>query len=129
MTQRRYQKAERAGKLAELLICLLYMVCGARLVYWRRRTAYGEIDLVMKRGKMIRFIEVKYWRQYHEGDRFISDTQLARLRNAAFITYHQLSSDSDSHALNAQCDIILVQRFYHIRRFENYIPLYPHAKS
>ena len=57
---RAYQKAERAGKLAELLICLRYFFYGYRLLHWRHRTAFGEIDLIMKRGAHLCFIEVKY---------------------------------------------------------------------
>ena len=54
--KRSYQMAEFAGKVAEFLIYLRYLMRGFRLIYWRHRTPFGEIDLVMRKGAHIRFI-------------------------------------------------------------------------
>ena len=118
--KRSYQKAERAGRYAEYLICLTYLLRGFRLLHWRHRTLYGEIDLIMARGQHIRFIEVKYRKDGLTSDAPLSAHQIARIRRAALASYHDLSADGRA---SCQCDIILVSRLCHITRFENHINL------
>ena len=51
--------AQRHGRLAELLAAMLLMAKGYRPLAHRYKTPLGEIDLVMKRGGLIAFVEVK----------------------------------------------------------------------
>ena len=81
--KRSYQMAEFAGKVAEFLIYLRYLMRGFRLIYWRHRTPFGEIDLVMRKGAHIRFIEVKYRKRHHMADSPVTPVQMARLQRAA----------------------------------------------
>ena len=85
--KRSYQQAERTGKLAELLICLIYMCRGFWPVSWRHRTIYGELDLVMRRGQHLRFLEVKYRKSGISADSPISHQQMKRLQNAGLACY------------------------------------------
>ena len=117
---RAYQKAERAGKLAELLICLRYVFLGYRLLHWRHRTQFWEIDLIMKRGAHLCFIEVKYRKKWVGADAPVSHKQIQRLQNAALASYHRLSPDG---AYSCQFDIIIVHSPWRIIRFANHIPL------
>ena len=57
MTERR--RAERKGRAAELIAALFLMGKGYRPLAWRVKTGRGEIDLVMKFGRDIVFVEVK----------------------------------------------------------------------
>lgn len=117
---RAYQKAERAGKRAEFLICLRYLMQGYRLLYWRHRTIFGEIDLIMRRGTHICFIEVKYRKKWDSADSPVSVRQFHRLQNAALATYHTLSPDG---AYSCQFDICLVHSVWRITKHPNHIPL------
>lgn len=114
------QKAERAGRLAELRICLFYLLRFYRLISWRHQTPYGEIDLIMRRADHIRFIEVKYRKSAIGADSPVSPKQMIRLRRAALAAYHQLSPDGQAVC---QFDIILVTKGGKITRFENHIAL------
>ena len=51
--------AYRHGHLAELAAAALLLLKGYRLIARRYKTPLGEIDLVVKRGRLIAFVEVK----------------------------------------------------------------------
>ncbi len=58
MTGKR-QKAEQGGRLAELAALWTLRAKGYRLLARRYKTPVGEIDLIMRRGNLTAFIEVK----------------------------------------------------------------------
>lgn len=65
--QQQYQQrkqAERWGRWAELWVIMLMMMRGYRLIKWRYRCPHGEVDIIVKRGNSLRFVEVKYRRQF-----------------------------------------------------------------
>lgn len=53
------QAAERRGRRAETLAALFLMLKGYRILDRRFRCREGEIDLVMRRGRTVAFVEVK----------------------------------------------------------------------
>ena len=118
--KRSYQMAEFAGKIAEFLIYLRYLMRGFRLIHWRHRTPFGEIDLVMRKGAHIRFIEVKYRKRHHRADSPVTPIQMARLQRAARLTYRQLSPDERAVC---QFDIILVRWPFHCSIYENHVDM------
>ena len=67
-TQTDRRQAEGTGRIAELA-ALAWLVCtGHRFLARRYRAAGGEIDLVVRRGRVIIFCEVKYQRPAgHDG--------------------------------------------------------------
>lgn len=56
---KRKRAAERRGRWAELLAEFALRLKGYRILDRRYRTRLGEIDLVVKRGEIIAFVEVK----------------------------------------------------------------------
>lgn len=56
---RRRIKAERRGHFAERLAALALRLKGYRILARRHRTKLGEIDLVVRKGDLIAFVEVK----------------------------------------------------------------------
>lgn len=52
-------RAERSGHRAETLAALYLQLKGYRILARRFKTPVGEIDLIVKRGKCIAFVEVK----------------------------------------------------------------------
>jgi len=118
--KRSYQMAEFAGKVADFLIYLRYLMRGFRLIHWRHRTPFGEIDLVMRKGAHIRFIEVKYRKRHHRADSPVTPIQMARLQRAARLTYRQLSPDERAVC---QFDIILVRWPFHCSIYENHVDM------
>lgn len=51
--------AERRGRLAERLAALAYLIRGYEILDRRFKTSGGEADLVVRRGRLIAFVEVK----------------------------------------------------------------------
>ena len=58
MTARR-RRAYRFGLRAETVASLFLMLKGYRILARRYRTPAGEVDLIVKRGNLIAFVEVK----------------------------------------------------------------------
>ena len=92
------RQAERAGRYAEIA-ALAWLVCtGHRLLARRYKAAGGEIDLVVRRGHMIIFCEVKYRQPAGHNASHVgmpSPMQQRRICNAAreFIARHHISPD------------------------------------
>lgn len=53
------QRAHRGGLRAELFALLYMSLKGYWLVSWRYKTPVGEIDLILRRGRTLAFVEVK----------------------------------------------------------------------
>jgi putative endonuclease len=53
------REAERRGRRAETLAAWLLRLKGYRVLARRYRTAAGEIDLIVRRGRAVAFVEVK----------------------------------------------------------------------
>lgn len=76
----RRRRAERRGRWAEGLVLLVLRVQGFRLRARRLRTPVGEIDLLVRRGRLWLLVEVK-WRSRFEAE-VLSARQLRRLERA-----------------------------------------------
>ena len=55
----RRRAAERRGRLAEMAAVVLLTLKGYRVLARRVRTPVGEIDLIVRRGRTLVFVEVK----------------------------------------------------------------------
>ena len=60
MSKKNRQRSEFYGRVAEHWVCLIGRLCGYRKLAHRYRCPQGEIDLILRRGKKILMIEVKY---------------------------------------------------------------------
>lgn len=75
--------AERAGRRGEMLAAVWLMLGGWRVVARRVKTPRGEVDLVVRRGRTLCFIEVKWRARGAELDTAISVPRLRRVAAAA----------------------------------------------
>lgn len=55
----RRHEAQRFGRRAEFLVSIRYLLRGYRVIERNHRHRRGEIDLILRRGKLIVFVEVK----------------------------------------------------------------------
>jgi len=55
----RRRRAERSGRRAEFLASAAYILRGYQIIDRRFRAPQGEIDLIVRRGRLIAFVEVK----------------------------------------------------------------------
>jgi putative endonuclease len=75
----------------------IYLTCKAyRLLFWRYRTPVGEIDLIMKRGKITIFIEVKSRKKHADALYAVHAKNQKRVIRAAqyFLAAHPEFADS-----------------------------------
>ena len=103
--ERDRQKAEETGRLAEIIALSLLIAKGYRLLARRYKSSVGEVDLIMRRGDVTAFIEVKARATHDEAITSVTDTQARRIAAAAAQWMTQ-----DSVANNGPCrfDIVAV---------------------
>jgi len=99
------QVAERAGRWAERLAAWRLLLSGYRVVARNYRSPAGEIDLVVRRGRTLVFVEVKARARLAEAAEAIRANQRRRIRNAAaaFLARHP-----DLNSLDLRFDAVLV---------------------
>ncbi len=102
---RQRRAAERRGRHAEFIAALALMLKGWRIVVRRYRTPLGEIDLVIRRGDLVAFVEVKARADLRAGVDSVSYASERRIR-AAGETW--LSRQPDGGQLSWRCDIVVV---------------------
>ena len=114
--QKRYQKSEQKGRLAEIIILVIYMAKGYWPVARRYKTKYGEIDLIMKKGRLLCFIEVKYRQTPLSHDVPLSQNQWQRIQGAAqlFLTRYDKQAE-----LQARFDLAYLSPFFSFKIIEN----------
>lgn len=99
------QKAEETGRLAEIIALSLLIAKGYRLLARRYRSVAGEVDLIMRRGDVTAFIEVKARATHDEAIASVTDYQARRIAAAAA---HWMAQDSLSNNGPCRFDIVAV---------------------
>lgn len=77
------QRAERGGRRAEAIAALWLQLKGWGVLARRARTPVGEIDLVVRRGRTVAFVEVKARRSEAEIALCLDHHRLRRVAAAA----------------------------------------------
>lgn len=77
------RRAERRGRIAEIMAAALLIVKGYRILDWRVRGPFGEIDLIAVRGQRLAFVEVKQRRTIEEARMAVTARQAHRIGDAA----------------------------------------------
>jgi len=75
--------AEREGRLAERLAALAYLIRGYEILDRRFRASGGEADLVVRRGRLIAFVEVKSRKDREAAILAVTPKNRRRLERAA----------------------------------------------
>lgn len=84
------RRSEAAGRMAELAALWFLRLKGWRLLALRYKTPVGEADLVMRRGGVTVFVEVKVRKSTGEAVEAVSARQARRISAAArhFLAQH-----------------------------------------
>jgi putative endonuclease len=96
--------AERRGRRGEHFAAFWLRLQGWRVVARRVKTPRGEIDLVVKRGRTVVFLEVKWRATAAERDLAIDRYRLRRVAAAAEAVMHRHVRDGDS----VRIDVLLL---------------------
>jgi putative endonuclease len=97
--------AEKRGRRAEAVALWYLRVKGYRLLARRLRTPVGEIDLVMRRGRTVAFIEVKQRRGEIEALEAVTAKTRKRIARAAD---YWLAGHPDAAGLDLRYDIVAI---------------------
>lgn len=89
---RRGRQAHYAGVAAEDAVARIYEARGDTILARRHRTPEGEIDLIVRSGDYLVFVEVKRRKRFHGFDSPVSEQQWRRLACAAL---HYVVETSD----------------------------------
>jgi putative endonuclease len=99
------QKAERRGRLAELLCRWHLRLRGWRIVASHWRCPSGEIDILARRGRVLAIIEVKARRDFAIAAESVLPRQRRRIARAALAF---LTTRPDLAMLTLRFDVMLV---------------------
>ncbi len=118
MTEARRQrgaKAHRTGVLAEEGAARLLEGQGCTILARRHRTPHGEIDLIVRDGAVLVFVEVKARPSRREAAFSITARQWARLEAAAM----HYAAEGDMANADMRFDVVLVDGAGQCERIEN----------
>ena len=97
--------AHRHGHAAEALAAALFLAKGFRLLARRYKTPLGEIDLIVKRGSLIAFVEVKARLSEADGLEAVGRQSERRIIDAADLW---LARHPDAAGLDLRYDMVVV---------------------
>jgi len=111
------KKSYNYGIWAEKLAILYLTLKGYRVIKWRYKTDFGEIDLIAIKAKTIVVIEVKARKKEALLEKIITDSQIKRINEAAkvFIAKNKKLAD-----LHLRFDLIEIQGYLRIKHHYAY---------
>ncbi|PEQ11214.1 hypothetical protein B2G71_18170 [Novosphingobium sp. PC22D] len=114
MTKAR-RRAEARGRRGETLAAWFLRLQGWRVLGRRVRTPRGEVDLVVRRGRTVCFVEVKWRRDPTSRDLAIDSRRLRRVESAVEVIAARYARPGDS----VRIDVLLLSPGRWPRRIEN----------
>jgi putative endonuclease len=100
------RRALRRGFLSEYVAAIFLLFRGYRIIALRYKVKVGEIDLIVRRGEMVCFVEVKARRSVEDAVFAVDDLTQKRIRNASL---HWLQGRPDAGTLSLRYDIVAVR--------------------
>ena len=107
--------AEQSGREGEARAAWFLRLRGWRVLDRRVRTPAGEIDLVVRRGSLVAFVEVKTRKTAAELDYAIDEHRLARVAAAAELLGPRYMQEGD----DMRVDVVLIAPRTRPRHIEN----------
>jgi Holliday junction resolvase-like predicted endonuclease len=95
------QDAEKSGRKGEWRAAWFLRLKGWRILGKRIQTPVGEIDLIIRRGRTVAFVEVKWRKSVMERDRALYNDLLRRVAAAAEAVAHNYVRSGDRQRIDA----------------------------
>ncbi|MXO64452.1 YraN family protein [Altericroceibacterium endophyticum] len=95
------RQAERRGRNSERIAALYLGLSGWRLLASRVKTPRGEIDLIMRRGSTILFVEVKYRKAAKDWALALDAYRLRRVAAAVETIAHRYARRGENVRIDA----------------------------
>lgn len=110
------RKSEAQGRAAERLALWFLRLKGWRLLAERYKCALGEVDLIMRRGDVTAFIEVKARKTLDGAVESVTPRQAKRISAAA---RHFMAQDRKAALQSCRFDIVAVSPYHWPKHIEN----------
>lgn len=98
------ERAEKQGRAGEGRAALWLQMKGWQVLDRRRKTPLGEIDLIVKRGRVVAFVEVKWRASPAELDHAIDEYRLSRVAAAVEAVAHEYAAEGE----DIRIDVLLL---------------------
>ena len=108
--------SDHIGRRAERYAAIRLLLKGWWPVARRYKTPVGEIDLIMRRGNVLAFIEVKYRPDAASGLYALQPKQAQRLQRAA---EHYLTMRPDLSQLTLRFDLVVITPRWGFQHLDN----------
>lgn len=105
------------GILAEKITMIYLRFKGYKIIKWRFKNYFGEIDIIAKNKNLIAIIEVKARKKKILLEDAVSDSQIKRIINAA---EYFIAKNPKYHKCQLRFDLIEVGRFFLIKHHKNF---------
>ncbi len=112
------KRTYRLGIFAEKVAIFLLRLKGYKILQWRYKTKFGEIDLIAQKAKTIVFVEVKMRSSKIIIEEVLSFHQTARIKKAA---HFFISQNSKFYEYNLRFDFVEVNKFFLPKHYLNFI--------
>lgn len=116
MLNKTKQQAYYFGFFAEIIASICLRIKFYSILARRHKTPFGEIDLIVTKGKQLVFIEIKARKDISVMD-FISLRQQQRIIKAAEF-FCMCNPQYKNH--HVRFDAIMINRFYWLKHLKNY---------
>ncbi len=110
------QQAEQSGRSSEWLALWFLRLKGYRLLAWRYKSPSGEIDLIMRRGDVTAFIEVKARATADKAIESVTAFQSKRISAAA---RSWMGRDQIAARQTCRFDIVAISPYHWPQHIEN----------
>ena len=108
--------AENKGRVAEVVAIALLTAKGYALLKRRYKSPSGEVDLIMRKGDVTAFVEVKARVSHDEAVESVTTYQARRISNAAA---HWMAQDEVANSGTCRFDIVAVNSHLMPTHIEN----------
>ena len=98
------QRAEKSGREGETRAALWLRAKGWQVLDRRVKTPAGEIDLIVRRGGVVAFVEVKWRRKRADLDYAVDEYRLSRVAAAVEAVAHRYAREGE----DIRIDVILL---------------------
>lgn len=111
------KKTYQFGILSEKIAMIFLRLKGYRILAWRYKTRFGEIDIVAKKNREIVVVEVKARKKDGNFEEILRSRQINRMMVAAqcFVSKNPRFYDH-----NVRFDFIFVNKFFWPKHYKNF---------
>lgn len=108
------------GIMAEKLAIILLFFKGYKILKWRHKTPFGELDIIAWKPKTIIIVEVKARKHKARIEEVISPRQINRIKRAALFF---ITQNAKFRKCDLRFDFIAVNSFFYPQHYKNFLAI------